>query len=308
MKRGRGNGADERRRVAFGQSAVTGWVSRLHGQAPRHVLLLGILLLVLVALADALSGPHYSFSIFYLFVVVRVSATGRRSYLLPTAALVAVTWTAVEALNRPLEEAWLPSLWNTGARLGVLYLSALLVAVVVGAARHEREASRTDPLTGLHNRRGFRDQAELEISRAERSQGGLSAVYLDIDGFKDVNDLQGHAAGDRLLTQVARSLSRTMRKYDLVARVGGDEFVALLPGTCGDEAMAVARRAADDLDEMCRRGGWPVRVSIGVSSFVTAPRDVDELLEAADVLMYGAKREGRQTGRSTVRGAVSAGA
>lgn len=295
-------------RAPLGQAAVTGWVGSLHRQAPRRVLSVAALLLVLVAVADSVSGTNYSFSTFYLLVVVGVSATGRRPYLVPTALLTAATWTGVEALNRRLEEPWLPLAWNTAARFAVLYLAAVLVAAVVGAARHEREVSRTDPLTGIHNRRGLQDRALPELSRARRTQRPLSVAYLDVDGFKAVNDHSGHAAGDRLLVDVARTLERAMRHYDVVARVGGDEFVVLLPEVGGEQARSTAQRAVDALDDMCRREGWPVRVSVGVATFSEVPATVDDVLAVADGLMYDAKRSGATAGRSTVIGRTVPGA
>ncbi len=300
----RGGRAD--RRPPLTLDAVISPLAGIHRQALSRVLLVAVLLLIVVAWADRASGPSYSFSIFYLLVVVWVSAAGqRRRYLLPVALATASTWSVVETAGRRLEHPWLPLLWNTSARFAVLFFTGLLVVAVVRAARQEREISRTDALTGLHNRRGFCDLAEQELGRAARAGGELSAVYLDVDGFKAVNDEQGHPAGDRLLVDIARTLRGALRPYDLVARVGGDEFVAFLTGAGSAAGTAVAHRVACELDAMCEREGWPVQFSLGVATFLCPPPDVDDVLSAADVLMYAAKGDRSGSTRSRVVAGVT---
>lgn len=283
---------------------VTARVWAVHRQPPGRVLVLAAAVLVVVGALDWLSGQYYSFSVFYLLVVVLVGAMGREVYLAPTALLTAGTWAIIEGLGRRLDDPWLPLLWNGLARFAVLYVSALLVLTVVGTARQERELSRTDPLTGVLNRRGFAAAAEDELARARRSGSAPSALYLDIDGFKAVNDRQGHAAGDRLLAQVAATLRGTVRRHDVVARMGGDEFAALLPDTGSAAAGAAAERVTDQLDQMCRRERWPVRFSVGMAAFSEVPTSVDVLLAEGDRLMYAAKQDGRRSARSTVLSAV----
>lgn len=285
-------------------SRVASWVWAVSRQPPRRVLLSAFLLLTAVAVADSISGSLYSFSVFYLLVVVRISATGREVYLIPTAVVTATTWSVVESVSLRLDDPWWPLAWNSAARFAVLSFTGLLVAAVVGMARVEREISRTDPLTGLHNRRGFYDTAELEVARAAGSGCPLSVLFLDVDRFKDVNDQQGHAAGDRLLIEVAGALIPQLRRRDdLLARLGGDEFVALLPDTDDVAAAAVAQRAAAALDALCGADGWPVGFSVGVATFDRPPVSVDELLSEADRLMYVAKR--RSTNGSTATTVVT---
>ena len=281
-------------------SRVAAWVWAANRQGARRAVLTALALLIVVALAHGVSGARYSFSVFYLLVVVRVSATGREAYLIPTAAVTAMTWSLVESASRSLEDPWLPLAWNSAARFAVLAFTGLLVAAVVGVARVEREVSRTDPLTGLHNRRGFYDAVELEFARSAGSRKPLSVAFLDVDGFKAVNDRQGHAAGDRLLTEIARTLGSQVRRNDLLARLGGDEFVAVLPDTGAAAAAAVAQRAARALDEMCSSGGWSVGFSIGMATFEEPAHSVAELISEADRLMYLAKRTSPEGGGPAV--------
>jgi diguanylate cyclase (GGDEF)-like protein len=117
-------------------------------------------------------------------------------------------------------------------------------------------------------------------------------IYLDLDGFKQVNDHHGHASGDCVLREVATVLTEMARASDLPARIGGDEFVVLLAGREVDTAAA-AHRYCQRIEATMKRNGWSVTASIGAVSFPVAPADVEEALCAADALMYNAKASGK---------------
>ena len=110
------------------------------------------------------------------------------------------------------------------------------------ANRRLAEQASRDTLTGLYNRGYFHEVLEREMARALRYGDVLAVVMIDLDGFKDVNDEHGHAAGDKVLTDIARLLRPHLRDGDILARYGGDEFVALLPNTDGGAAFVVAER------------------------------------------------------------------
>ncbi|RBY81009.1 diguanylate cyclase domain-containing protein [Blastococcus sp. TF02A-26] len=157
------------------------------------------------------------------------------------------------------------------------------------------ELAATDPLTGLANRRRLQEQVETALWDARARGDALALLFLDLDGFKAVNDRLGHAAGDVLLQEVAARLRRRLRRRDLVARLGGDEFLVALPDLSADDAAGEARRIADELSAaICRpveMHGVPVdvRVSVGIA---VAPDDGDDfasLLHLADLRMYEAK-------------------
>jgi diguanylate cyclase (GGDEF)-like protein len=121
----------------------------------------------------------------------------------------------------------------------------------------------------------------------------LTAAYLDLDNFKEVNDRLGHAAGDALLHDVAATLHTHTRATDLVARLGGDEFALLFPDTeAAGAATLLGRLHATLLQEMAGKG-WPTTCSMGAATFFQAPRDVDVMLRRVDALMYSAKRGGK---------------
>lgn len=155
---------------------------------------------------------------------------------------------------------------------------------------------RSDPLTGLANRLNFRESTSRALARIERHPGMMGVLFLDLDGFKAVNDSLGHAAGDEVLIQVAQRLRRAIRREDMVARLGGDEFAVLLVELRDvSEAAATARRILESLEENMFIGNHVIQISTGVGIAVTDQGSVtpDELINRADVALYQAKRAGR---------------
>ena len=167
---------------------------------------------------------------------------------------------------------------------------------------HKYDAIRrqvvTDHLTSLYNRRYFMNRAGEEIERSLRHQQPLSVLMIDIDHFKKFNDTYGHATGDRVLQTVARAMQDALRKPDVCARHGGEEFAVLLPNTPGENAYYVAERVRRTLSGTRYTGlGLPAEVNITISVGVaTCPRDatvLDELMDLSDKALYQAKAEGR---------------
>jgi diguanylate cyclase (GGDEF)-like protein len=156
-----------------------------------------------------------------------------------------------------------------------------------------RHQSLHDPLTELPNRRLFDDRLG-EMVREPSEPGGLAVLLLDLDGFKKINDVFGHHAGDEVLREVGARISTTVRSSDTIARMGGDEFVALLPGAGSEEA---ARRAATKLQRCLkapfRLEGRQVRIGVSIGiAFANAPGESpDVLVRRADTAMYRAKQQ-----------------
>ncbi|MCU7238273.1 putative bifunctional diguanylate cyclase/phosphodiesterase [Pseudomonas peradeniyensis] len=155
----------------------------------------------------------------------------------------------------------------------------------------------TDPLTGLLNRRGFYQAAESALLRNERSDKAKALMYMDLDGFKRINDLLGHEAGDKVLRWVADQLKECLGSEALLARMGGDEFTALFDGLpYPEQAGRYAEKLLERMSSFQQVDGLEVNlgVSIGIATYPDCGANVEGLLRAADAAMYAAKQAGRQ--------------
>ncbi len=158
------------------------------------------------------------------------------------------------------------------------------------------DLARRDALTGLANRRAFEESLQREVARARRSGSFLSVVALDVDHFKSVNDTHGHAAGDAVLAEVAARSQRALRAEDLLARIGGEELAALLPGATLEAAVEVAERirhAVCDSAIAVGEADVELTVSLGCAAIDAEEREAASLLARADARLYDAKRAGR---------------
>ncbi|RKE23742.1 diguanylate cyclase (GGDEF)-like protein [Paraburkholderia sp. BL23I1N1] len=155
----------------------------------------------------------------------------------------------------------------------------------------------TDPLTGVANRRQFIQSVEAEIARAKRHGAPFSLLALDLDHFKSINDSYGHQAGDQVLQRFVRKCMEAIRPYDGVARVGGEEFMVLLPQAALDTARTIGERlrasVAGEPFDTGTSGSVAVTVSVGVSEFGRDGQTIDALLRTADERLYRAKHQGR---------------
>jgi two-component system cell cycle response regulator len=158
------------------------------------------------------------------------------------------------------------------------------------------DLARRDALTGLANRRAFEESLQREVARARRTGDALAVVAMDIDHFKAVNDTHGHAAGDVALAEVAQRAQRALRAEDLLARIGGEELAALLPGATLASAAEIAeriRRAVADVGIPVADTVIQLTISLGCAALHADEREAAALLARADARLYDAKRAGR---------------
>ncbi len=212
-----------------------------------------------------------------------------------------VPWLAVVQVTHPINfriGSWL-STWAVacGLSAAVSLITATERHVNRGLIGTVRSAAHTDVLTGLANRAGFIEQAPQVLARAQLRGGGIWCGFVDVDGFKAVNDELGHDTGDRVLVAVGQAIERVARDTDLFARWGGDEFIVLGPGSAPDSHSLESRlharleRLPSEILQL-----WPATVTIGVAGVEDATStDLQSLIAAADSAMYQRRRE---SGRS----------
>jgi diguanylate cyclase (GGDEF)-like protein len=223
----------------------------------------------------------------------------RRLSALPTS----VTLTAVAAVGATAVAVLAGSALGPAALILVIPAGAFAVA-----AREKLELrykglahlAHVDPLTGLGNKRQLRQRMDYEIARHRRHQRKLAVLYMDLDGFKQVNDRFGHGAGDELLREIARQLQRAVREEDTLVRAGGDEFVILAPETdyrdaecLADRLSMAVRRASGGLDG--------VSASIGYAIFPDEGATPELLIASADAAEMEAKRRTYENARPNLR-------
>jgi diguanylate cyclase (GGDEF)-like protein len=269
---------------------------------PRNVLgLMGPLGAALIGYALATTHGYVDAAVLYMWPALWMAFFfGTRGTLSIVAWIGVVHGAALLSLP--------PEMRNLDRWIDVV-VAVLVVALVVRslAARNDRllarlaAEARVDPLTGLLNRRGLEERIGVEVSRAARDRCPLGVAAFDLDDFKNVNDERGHEIGDRVLAWVGSVLAEQVRGVDVAARVGGDEFVVLLPRADTDAAHLFAERVRVTVEATWTHSGrgrsgvsdtLPLSVSAGVAAGVT-PVDVHALIQAADRAMYSAKRAGR---------------
>ena len=246
-------------------------------------------LIGVIGALDFITGWEVSFSIFYLVPVCLAAwSMGRNLGALAAVLSAATGWLAVHLQASPSSSHPAIAYWNAVARLCVLLLAAFATA----ALKRALAIARTDPLTGLPNTRAFHDAAEAEMARARRYGRPFTIAYLDIDGFKRVNDQLGHARGDEVLKDVAATLGRSLRMSDVAARLGGDEFAMLLPEAGEKAARGALEKVHAALAAGVRDLKPKIGFSIGAATFTLPPTSLSLALGETDELMYSAKRSG----------------
>jgi diguanylate cyclase (GGDEF)-like protein len=214
------------------------------------------------------------------------------------AALAAAAWT----LAGDDSPSWARAGAVAGALLGAGALAAAWALARRTAGRMGRQLDRAlqlarhDPLTGLANRRQVRERLDQELARARRAGIPVALVALDLDHFKRVNDTFGHAVGDEVLRATAQALRTAVRPGDTVGRPGGEEFVIVLPGADGEEALFIAERTRAAIAAAAPRG-LQITCSAGVAVFPADAHDADALFDVADGALYAAKEGGRDQTR-----------
>lgn len=258
---------------------------------------------------DTVAGQDVRFGFIYMLPLAASAwwGTRRDALICATAASLALVSNDLALRSGP---ALIVNVWNEFTRATTFYAIALLIASVRHSAERMRTQSErafrlavTDQLTGLYNRHYLNEQLERVHPAAVRHRRPYALLALDLDGFKQVNDTAGHEAGDAALVEFAQQLRRAVRADDIAVRMGGDEFVVLLPEATENDAVALAER----LQTAIRQTGGRHLVrgmsagAVGWKPYATAA----QLIAEADRLVYESKRRGG--GRVSVTQRVEAG-
>jgi diguanylate cyclase (GGDEF)-like protein len=246
---------------------------------------------VLVGTVDYVTGTEVSVSLFYLGPVAFATWYGDRRLGIGIALLSCVAWYIADMVAGAEYSYPVIPVWNAIVRLGFFLTISMLLSALRTRLLAEQQLARTDALTGLYSRRAFEDRLRHDLALAQRRKSVLSLAYVDLDGFKAVNDVRGHAEGDQLLRAVGRTLRDSVREVDTAARVGGDEFALVLPDTDRRGAEQVIAKLSAGLQDALK--AWPVTCSIGVTTFMDPTISPESAVAAADTLMYEVKRGGK---------------
>lgn len=253
---------------------------------------LGILLVVLIGFIDYLVSPDIA-SIFFLIPVALASWFVSEKFGIVISIICTVVWFFINYFKgaAPLTN-YLPY-WNACIRLAFYLTINYLIGELHHARQRESKLARTDEITGVANRKLFIELANMELKKSRRYGHPFTITYIDLDNFKNINDYGGYKVGDHVLQVIAQTIKNTVRETDIVARIGGDEFIIFLPGLAYEPAQIVIHRVRDFLLETMDKNLWPVTFSIGAITYINCPESVDEIIEKSDYLMYCIKNKGR---------------
>jgi diguanylate cyclase (GGDEF)-like protein len=253
-----------------------------------------LLTLVVGGVILSFENPDSPYAFFYLWLSVHSFYFLPWRRAAPQVAFIAVDYAvslwAIPGADFPFLR-WTVTVMTTVVICALVALLRMRVDELVGRLA---DAARTDPLTGLRNRRAYDEVMDVEIARADRTGRPLCLVIGDLDHFKRINDRYGHPTGDVVLRRVAAQLDGAERKTDVVARLGGEEFAIVLPDTDAQGAYLVAERLRHAIRRAFHhRGPSPVTMSFGIASYPEDGANALALFAAADTALLAAKNSGR---------------
>lgn len=274
------------------KETLTRWLIWMEARSKAGVLAFCVFASLLIGVLDYLSGYDMQLDILYLLPIL---VTGWRSGARPgiiIAVLCMACWLVAKLSAQGFDHRHPVLYWNGFVHFLTLLLVLALAVTVRSLLGVERRMASFDALTGARNVRSFYEALETEMYRCRRTKSPFSLAFLDLDKFKDVNDVFGHQRGDTLLATVADILRDSTRMTDTVGRLGGDEFAVLMAETDSPQAEVTLERIYGRLERTTKAGDFPVTFSCGVVTFLKVPASPEEAVHLADELMYRAKRSG----------------
>lgn len=249
---------------------------------------IGLMCCLALGLVDLLTPAEYAFSFLYLLPIAFTTWFSSRNAGLFIASLCTIL---VSRLY--LDAGWVAAAWNIISMLGIFSVVALTFSKIRLLLEVEKTLSRVDSLTGALNLRAFTEFMEYEIKILQREFSPFSLAYIDVDNFKSVNDTHGHGVGDELLKSVVMCIKQYLRKTDVIARVGGDEFVVFFPSTDQNKAKVAIEKIYESIAQLSEKNKCPITVSMGVVTSMSLACKYEKLLSEADRFMYEVKKDGK---------------
>jgi diguanylate cyclase (GGDEF)-like protein len=265
----------------------------LDGASRTGVALVCLAMIGMLAAVDVATGIEmHVYAPYFLPICLAAWYGGRTSWIIVSVlSALAAEWAFHSMGGRYTNSRYM--ILNTLTELATYVFIGTLTERVRQKDLRDTWSLRHDVLTGLLNRRGFRERLINDVRVVARYQRPLTLAFMDLDNFKTVNDSRGHQAGDEVLELVAQTIREDLRETDAAARIGGDEFAIVLPETDAHGARAMLERIRTALEARMRAIGCDVTASIGALSFRAVPADVETLLAHADQQMYLVKHSGK---------------
>ena len=257
------------------------------------LIILGFEFALFLGAVRYLIGPEWELLAFYLFSISVVTwYAGRRVGVMIAIASAVIGLVADIIMHDTFSHSIIPY-FNEASRLAAFLFAVCILSKMKDTLKEKQEFITTDFLTGVANRRAFLESATIEINRASRFKRPFSVAFIDLDNFKTINDQFGHKTGNYLLCLLADTIKSNIRVYDKIARLGSNEYAVMLPETNQEVAAITIRRIHRTILNTMQENKWPVTFSIGVLTFNSPPRNVDDMIRHADLVMYSIKQNGK---------------
>lgn len=257
-----------------------------------------LFLVALVSSIEFIIGYELAVSILFLLPIALATWYGSRSQgiffciISATVCFVFDNVTSAHSYNNPLTPYWAPY-WNMADQLTLFLIITLLIAKIKAQLHIEQQLSQMDKLTGVMNGRGFTEASQQILTLAARHGRPTILAYVGLDNFRQMNNAFGYSEGDRALQAVGQIFVNSMRKTDVVGRLGRDEFAILLPETNESGARTKLGKLKNELAQKAKAHNWPLGFNIGVVSFDMPPSSLQEAFKIADALMSQARKDSK---------------
>jgi diguanylate cyclase (GGDEF)-like protein len=274
------------------EQILNGISRRLEVLDRRILFCIALLLLLVIGYLDYLTGYEYSVAVLYLIPVTLAGWFTNRLSALILSVLSAVSWYVANnlaGLSYPQPQV---GYWNAAIWLAILVIFSLVLSAAKKIVSREKESASIDAITDLMTSRAFQPVAGAELLRARRYKRPFTMATIDIDRFNQANRRLGRVSADLILKTVADTLRTRLRNTDLIARVGGDEFVALLPETNYSSGSVVISKLQTHLLKAMERHHWEITFSICAVTYYRYETSLREVFQETDKLMQDVKARG----------------